>query len=675
MNIAASLKQVMACMDQGNLGEAAEICDRILALHPQLGQAHLLRGLVAVRQSDSIQAGVHLKKASELEKTPGSAHLQYARFLMAKGQWELAEAQFKPLAQGPATPNDITSIQIRAWYGDVLFKMRRMEEARQVLEDLVPLAPGAASLRSFLGQVYRDLKRFEDANRCWREALRCDPLHQASALNLTRLMMRANQTEEASTLLRVAISQVEKANQNAFALQLEDAILMPISFVSDAAIRRWRARYEQKLAALHTDGMSQEIAQQTTKLVQTTFFAHYTCDNERTAQKYYGGLIHSLVATAWPAYQKPCIPVPHPRIRVGFASFHFRNHTVTRLFRGWIEGLDTTRFEICLYPHPPADEWTRELSKRADRLHALTGETEVDIRMLRSEALDVLIFPEIGMHANILLLAAARCACVQASTWGHPITSGLPTMDVFLSSAAMEPPDAADHYTERLHCLPGLSLFLEEPVLPPQQYGRADFGLKDDQFVVLCTQSLFKLLPRHDYVFAKIALRVPQVRIVLLGPTKDLDATSTLERIRWAFAQEGLEMEDYLQVVPHQPHQGFVDLNRIADVFLDGMDWSGGQTTLEAVACGILPVTNWGPQMRMRHTAAILTELGLPELISEDANGVIENVLRLATDTAWRAQLQARLQANLHRLYRDPRVIPALESWIESEVARVRGAN
>lgn len=675
MNIAAHLKQVMACMDQGNLVEAAKVCDHVLASHPQLGQAQLLRGLIAVRQVDSVNAEIHLKKASELEKTPGSARLQYARFLMARGQWEKAAAAFEPLAQGPATPGDVASIQLRAWYGDVLFRMRRLEDAQQVLEDLIPLAPGAASLRSFLGQVYRDLKDFENANRCWREALRCDPLHQPSALNLTRLMMRANQTEEASTLLKIAISQVEKANQNAFALRLEEAILMPVSFVSDAAIRRWRSRYEQKLAALHTDDLQQETAQQASKLVQTTFFAHYTCNNERHAQKLYGGLIHGLMTKAWPAYQTPCISVPRPRIRVGFASFHFRNHTVTRLFRGWIKGLNPERFEIGLYPHAPADEWTRELSRWASRLHPLTGETEVDIRMLRSEELDVLIFPEIGMHANILLMAAARCAPIQASTWGHPITSGLPTMDVFLSSAAMEPPDAADHYTERLHCLPGLSLFLEEPVLPPQQYHRADFDLKEDQFVVLCTQSLFKLLPRHDYVFAKIALRVPRVRIVLLGPTKDLDATPTLDRIRWAFAQEGLEMDDYLHVVPHQAHQGFIDLNRAADVFLDGMDWSGGQTTLEAVACGLLPVTNWGPQMRMRHTAAILNELGLPELIAEDANGVIERVLRLATEADWRAQLQARLHANLHRLYHDPRVIPALESWIESEVARVRGAH
>ena len=34
--------------------------------------------------------------------------------------------------------------------------------------------------------------------------------------------------------------------------------------------------------------------------------------------------------------------------------------------------------------------------------------------------------------------------------WGHPETSGLPTIDYFLTSALMEPEDGDDHYTERL---------------------------------------------------------------------------------------------------------------------------------------------------------------------------------------------------------------------------------
>ena len=53
-----------------------------------------------------------------------------------------------------------------------------------------------------------------------------------------------------------------------------------------------------------------------------------------------------------------------------------------------------------------------------------------------------------------LQLAAQRLAPVQCNSLGHPETSGLPTIDYFLSSDLMEPLDAARHYTERLVRLP-----------------------------------------------------------------------------------------------------------------------------------------------------------------------------------------------------------------------------
>ena len=60
-------------------------------------------------------------------------------------------------------------------------------------------------------------------------------------------------------------------------------------------------------------------------------------------------------------------------------------------------------------------------------------------------------------------LAALRLAPVQCTTWGHPDSSGLPTMDYYLSSEVMEPPDADAHYTERLVRLPGLGIHYNAP--------------------------------------------------------------------------------------------------------------------------------------------------------------------------------------------------------------------
>ena len=63
-------------------------------------------------------------------------------------------------------------------------------------------------------------------------------------------------------------------------------------------------------------------------------------------------------------------------------------------------------------------------------------------------------------------LAALRLAPIQCVTWGHPVTSGLPTVDYFLSSELMEPKDGQDHYSERLIRLPGIGVCYAKPVIP-----------------------------------------------------------------------------------------------------------------------------------------------------------------------------------------------------------------
>jgi len=59
------------------------------------------------------------------------------------------------------------------------------------------------------------------------------------------------------------------------------------------------------------------------------------------------------------------------------------------------------------------------------------------------------------MDSMTLRLAAHRLAPLQVASWGHPITTGLPTIDLYFSGEMLEAPDADTHYRERLVRLPG----------------------------------------------------------------------------------------------------------------------------------------------------------------------------------------------------------------------------
>ena len=49
------------------------------------------------------------------------------------------------------------------------------------------------------------------------------------------------------------------------------------------------------------------------------------------------------------------------------------------------------------------------------------------------------IYLDVGMDPMTYFLAFARLAPVQCVTWGHPVTTGVPNMDYFISSDLLEP--------------------------------------------------------------------------------------------------------------------------------------------------------------------------------------------------------------------------------------------
>jgi predicted O-linked N-acetylglucosamine transferase (SPINDLY family) len=270
----------------------------------------------------------------------------------------------------------------------------------------------------------------------------------------------------------------------------------------------------------------------------------------------------------------------------------------------------------------------------------------------------------------MMMMSALRLAPVQCVAWAHPITSGSQTLDYYLSGDAMEPDDAQDHYSERLIRLPGLGVCYPKPIIPRPllRKSRADFGLSEDRVVFLCCQSIFKYLPRHDDIFVRIAKRLPAAQFVFLA-LNEVVAKDFLARLSRAFASHGLQASDHCVILPILGKFDYWNLNLLADVFLDSLEWSGGVTTLEAIACELPIVTLPGRYMRGRHSYGILTQLGVTDTIADDEDEYVEIACRLGVDHEWRTDVVNRMKANRARLYSETKCVRALEDFFRSVVA------
>ena len=91
----------------------------------------------------------------------------------------------------------------------------------------------------------------------------------------------------------------------------------------------------------------------------------------------------------------------------------------------------------------------------------------------------------------------------------------------------------------------------------------------------------------------------------------------------------GLSADEHCVFLPPQPSSDYWNLNLLADVFLDTIEWSGCNTTLEAIACGLPIVTLPGQVMRGRHSYAILMQFGMTETIARDKAEYVDIAVRL----------------------------------------------
>jgi predicted O-linked N-acetylglucosamine transferase (SPINDLY family) len=340
--------------------------------------------------------------------------------------------------------------------------------------------------------------------------------------------------------------------------------------------------------------------------------------------------------------------------------------------RGWLTQLDRERFELfCYHTRLIRDAETDLAEQTADSF--VQGPLPLDRwrALILADAPDVLIYPEIGMDPVTVQLASQRLARVQCTSWGHPETCGLPTIDYYLSSALMEPPDADQHYTETLVRLPNLSVWYEPPAGPDLTVTRAEFGLRPGAVVYWCCQSLFKYLPQDDGVFPRIAAAVGDCQFVFLGYQGGDHVVSLFrERLEAAFAAAGARAADHCVFLPRLDAQRFVAVGGLCDVYLDSIGWSGINTTLEAALADLPVVTVPGALLRGRHSMAVLRMMGVTETIAETVDDYVALAVRLGTDAEWRTAVRGRMAAGRERVYRDPECVAALAAFLVGAVAR-----
>ncbi len=406
------------------------------------------------------------------------------------------------------------------------------------------------------------------------------------------------------------------------------------------------------------------------------FYLAYRPGNHRETLADYGDLLTRCFGKPSEALQTAALP--RNKIRLLIVTGHIRRHSVWDIIlKGIVRHLDRTRFELFFYHlGKKSDEETVWAKSQADGWRDMSTAQGHDgwLAAVRQDQPDIIYYPEIGMDPTTVFLAAHRLAPLQVVGWGHPITSGLATMDCYLSGALIEGPEAASHYREELVLLPGTGCCTEiidiEPEASPELMAKLA-EMPKPWFVI--PQRHFKFDPVDDGLFAEIAARVGECSFLFPESNKAGWALQrVLERIGQTFRAKGLDPERYLKVIPWLDRGKFYTLLDACDVFLDCPSFSGYTTAWQAAHRGLPIVTLEGEFMRQRLAAGLLRQIGLADTIAQDRQAYVDIAVRLAEesrDSALFAQRRAALKAAAASADHRIEVVRAFETSLIQQLA------
>ena len=476
---------------------------------------------------------------------------------------------------------------------------------------------------------------------------------------------------------------------NNLSLERLNQSILPIIYKDSEEVKFYRERFSELLTELiknTTLNTSQEQKNAFESLqIGTNFYLGYQGENDLDFQKKYSYYIHKILKKIHPQYCASLFSsqeISQRKISIGYISLHLYN--LGRLYLNWIKNRDQSKFEIYVYDISGNDdsiehehwEFRKRFKFYSDHIKFIFGKIEDISSYIISNKIDILIFSEIGLHTSTTILSVMRLAPIQCTTWGHPMTSGSPNIDYFLSSDLMEPDNAEEHYSEKLVRLPNLGFSIEAPTLPSLNKRCLDFGLQTKSIVYLCCQAMFKYLPQHDYIFPSIALHNKSFQFVFvdsfLGP---VITEHFKKRLGKAFAKFDLNYEDYCVFLNTLSVNDYLILMQLSDIFLDSFSWSGGLTTKDAIACSLPIVTCPGKIMRARQSYGMLKMIGVTETIAETEAEYIEIAVRLGLNQQWRQTVRDKMEANKHRLFNDLECIRSLESFFEEVVKKHSNIN
>ena len=318
------------------------------------------------------------------------------------------------------------------------------------------------------------------------------------------------------------------------------------------------------------------------------------------------------------------------KIKIGFISEFFTDHTIGKLFKNLIFSLDLKFFDVVIYHSKKTkkgkilEEFQNE-NKKGFKNEILPDKLIDKIKVIEKENFDVLFYPDIGMSIEFYFLSLIRFAKYQIMSWGHPETTGSESIDFFLSSKNLISKNSEKFYSEKFLIMDKLPMIYNKPIIE-NKLDDKDISKKN---IYSCPQTLFKFHPDFDDYLFDILKKDKKAILYLLKDTHKIYYLKLLERFK---KNKNFDSERVIFLDPLNLNQ-FIDHLGTSSVLLDPIYFGSGNSFHESMFYGTQTVTCPTKYIKSRivRAAYIQMEVKDPPIV-KDKDDYVSKAIEIAND-------------------------------------------
>ena len=610
-------------------------------------------GIVALALGKTEIAEGHLELAISINPLQSEPYNNLA--LVRQRQGRLQEAEFildKAIALDPGSEKAYSNRgNIRRAAGDV-------DGAVADYHTAIKIAPELAAAYNGLGNALRDREQRDDAIAAFDKALALDPSYAEAYFN--RGLTRAVQGEilGADEDLCTALGLRDDPR-----FRIARAGLLPVIPASIEQIEDWRRRFAERFAALDDIGIF--VDGDPSQVSPMSFYLAYHGKNDRKLMESVAEFFRSRFPNL--DYVADYCGSPEGSkgrpIRLGVASRYLGEHAVALMIHGLLSELPRDRFHVTAVTFGGSvSETSFRIREAVDAIIVSPADIRQAREIIGAQKFDILLYSDIGMEPLSYFLAFSRLAPVQCATWGHPDTTGLQTIDYYISNDLAEPENGQESYTEKLVRLDGVQSRYLRMTKPDPLPSRHSLGLPKEGTIYLCPQNIIKIHPEMDASLAEILRRDPSGQLIVFDGVDQNWTRLLIDRWQSILDEDAMSR---VTVLSRGTLEVFLGVIASADVVLDTWPFGAGNTNYQTFSMGVPVVTFPGSWIRGRGTLAHYRHMDIEGCIATTPDEYVEIAVRLGNDTAFRSRIADLIEARSGAVLEDDICVKSLTEFLE----------